>query len=71
MLSNTTRAQWEDALFGNAYKGANGFDRCKYGVLNMLRDINGVKCCSTYGRSYKKERILIKFIFYCILYSRK
>merc|ERR550525_1996508 len=44
---------WEDELFGGAYRGANAFDRCKYGVLNVTNDPQGVRCCApVYGSSY-------------------
>merc|ERR550525_1317148 len=44
---------WEDELFGGAYRGANAFDRCKYGVLNVTNDPQGVRVCApVYGSSY-------------------
>jgi len=48
-----TRKEWEDDLFGTAYRGAEAFDRCKYGVLNTTNDPQGVRCCAhAYGSSY-------------------
>lgn len=51
-LSTSTRSRWEKALFGGHYDDANGFDRCKYGVLNVMNDYRGVIKCAQYGDSY-------------------
>eukprot|EP01094_Clydonella_sp_ATCC50884_P024843 TRINITY_DN634_c0_g1_i1.p1 TRINITY_DN634_c0_g1~~TRINITY_DN634_c0_g1_i1.p1 ORF type:complete len:704 (-),score=224.31 TRINITY_DN634_c0_g1_i1:491-2602(-) len=51
-LNQGIRKQWEDRLFNNIYKDSDGFERCKYGVLNVINDPNGVQCCSQYGDSY-------------------
>jgi len=51
-LSGSTRQGWERNLFGDAYDGAAGFDRPKYGVLNMMNDHRGVRRASQYGESY-------------------
>jgi len=51
-LSHSTRERWEMDLFGDAYNGARPVDRCKYGVLNVTHDPQGIRCCSQYGTSY-------------------
>jgi len=51
-LSHSTRERWETDLFGDAYTGAHPVDRCKYGVLNVTNDPQGIRCCSQYGTSY-------------------
>lgn len=51
-LNHSIRKQWEDRLFNNIYKNSDGFERVKYGVLNVINDPNGVQCCSQYGDSY-------------------
>jgi len=51
-LSHSTRERWEQHLFGYAYDGACPADRCKYGVLNVTHDPQGVRCCAQYGTSY-------------------
>lgn len=51
-LSHPSRVQWEDALFGKVYHSSNGRDRVKYGVLNIVKDTHGIKCCAAYGRSF-------------------
>merc|ERR1712113_507041 len=48
-----SRMEWEDKLFSKAYRGAAAFDRCKYGVLNVTNDPQGVRrCAPVYGTSY-------------------
>jgi len=48
-----SRLDWEASLFGGAYATAHSFDRCKYGVLNVTNDPQGVRCCvPVYGSSY-------------------
>lgn len=48
-----SRKDWEGELFGKAYRGVEAFDRCKYGVLNVTNDPQGVRCCApVYGSSY-------------------
>lgn len=48
-----SRMEWEARLFGRAYEKAVPFDRCKYGVLNVTNDPQGVRCCAPiYGSSY-------------------
>merc|ERR1712217_584624 len=45
--------EWEDRLFNNAYRSAAPFDRCKYVVLNVTWDPQGVRrCAPVYGSSY-------------------
>lgn len=51
-LSSSTRQGWERNLFGEAYNDASGFERPKYGVLNMMNDHRGVMRASQYGESY-------------------
>lgn len=51
-LSTTSRTQWEQDLFGDAYCDASPFQRCKYGVLNVTNDPHGVRACRQYGTSY-------------------
>lgn len=64
-LSRTTREGWENRLFNNIYSvGCPDFDRVKYGVLNIVNDPQGVKCCYGYGNSYlvlKKVRLRTSF----------
>merc|ERR1712217_937015 len=48
-LCKDQRTTWENELFGNAYKNATPFDRCKYGVLNVTRDPLGVQEARGYG----------------------
>ncbi len=48
-----TRRRWEHCLFGGAYDTARPFERCKYGVLNVSNDPQGVsKCSQQYGSSF-------------------
>lgn len=49
---NNTRKGWERELFGGAYDDAKGFDRCKYGALNVMNDYRGVVKARQYGDSY-------------------
>jgi len=51
-LNESIRKEWENRLFNNIYNKSKPFDRVKYGVLNVINDPNGVKCCSGYGDSY-------------------
>ena len=46
------RSRWEDNIFNNIYRDVKPIDRVKYGVLNIVGDINGVKSCKQYGDSY-------------------
>lgn len=52
LLKPEVRERWERDLFGGSYDGAQGFDRCKYGVLNAMNDYRGVVKCAQYGDSY-------------------
>eukprot|EP00930_Biecheleria_cincta_P039545 TRINITY_DN27178_c0_g1_i1.p1 TRINITY_DN27178_c0_g1~~TRINITY_DN27178_c0_g1_i1.p1 ORF type:complete len:1835 (-),score=290.54 TRINITY_DN27178_c0_g1_i1:77-5581(-) len=49
---NLTRTGWETELFGGAYDNAKGFDRVKYGALNVMNDYRGVVKANQYGDSY-------------------
>ncbi|KAH3763641.1 Calcium-dependent protein kinase 15 [Pelomyxa schiedti] len=50
---HSRRMEWEDRIFNRTYPhDCPGFDRPKYGVLNMVNDLNGVRCCSSYGDSF-------------------
>jgi len=65
-LSSTSRIDWENRLFNKIYGqvATNGFERVKYGVLNIVSDPMGVRCCSGYGDSYlvlKKVRLRTTF----------
>jgi len=65
-LSSTSRIDWENRLFNKIYGQitTNGFERVKYGVLNIVSDPMGVRCCSGYGDSYmvlKKVRLRTTF----------
>jgi hypothetical protein len=51
-LSRPTRVGWEDKCFNSIYHDSSDFDRCKYGVLNIVNDPEGVKNCYGYGDSY-------------------
>jgi hypothetical protein len=51
-LSHETRNRWEAALFNTAYIDAPPEQRCKYGVLNVTNDPQGIRRCSSYGTSY-------------------
>jgi len=51
-LSTSSRTRWEEDLFGDAYHDATSFERCKYGVLNVTNDPQGVRACSQYGLCY-------------------
>ncbi|KAJ4456969.1 putative radical SAM protein [Paratrimastix pyriformis] len=45
--------KWEKRIFGGAYPPeCPPFDRCKYGVLNVLSDPAGVASCRQYGDCY-------------------
>eukprot|EP01114_Cavostelium_apophysatum_P017778 TRINITY_DN5357_c0_g1_i3.p1 TRINITY_DN5357_c0_g1~~TRINITY_DN5357_c0_g1_i3.p1 ORF type:complete len:465 (-),score=89.24 TRINITY_DN5357_c0_g1_i3:34-1254(-) len=63
-LDKIVRTTWEDRLFQSSYSKATPFERCKYGVLNIVKDPNGVACCNNYGDSYltlKKVRLRTSF----------
>eukprot|EP00927_Polykrikos_kofoidii_P035530 TRINITY_DN3009_c0_g1_i1.p1 TRINITY_DN3009_c0_g1~~TRINITY_DN3009_c0_g1_i1.p1 ORF type:complete len:694 (-),score=106.10 TRINITY_DN3009_c0_g1_i1:139-2220(-) len=51
-ICTSTRSRWEKALFGGNYDSASPFNRCKYGVLNVMNDYRGVVKCAQYGDSY-------------------
>jgi len=52
LLKPAVREKWERDLFGGTYEHAKGFDRCKYGVQNVMNDYRGVVKCAQYGDSY-------------------
>lgn len=52
ILNYPRRIGWERDLFGGAYDGAEGHERPKYGVLDVMNDYRGVLNCQHYGRSY-------------------
>eukprot|EP00411_Alexandrium_monilatum_P066956 CAMPEP_0175588774 /NCGR_PEP_ID=MMETSP0096-20121207/51465_1 /TAXON_ID=311494 /ORGANISM="Alexandrium monilatum, Strain CCMP3105" /LENGTH=675 /DNA_ID=CAMNT_0016892767 /DNA_START=35 /DNA_END=2061 /DNA_ORIENTATION=+ len=52
LLKPEVRTKWERDLFGGCYDKAKGFDRCKYGVQNVMNDYRGVVRCAQYGDSY-------------------
>jgi hypothetical protein len=52
LLKPAVREKWERDLFSGKYDGAQGKDRCKYGVQNVMNDYRGVVKCSQYGDSY-------------------
>ena len=43
---------WEATFCFFFAKQREGFDRCKYGVLNAMNDHRGVVKCAQYGDSY-------------------
>ena len=58
------RKTWENNIFNNIYDKAEGRDRVKYGVLNIVGDIRGVKNCKQYGDSFfilRKVRLRTSF----------
>ncbi len=65
-LNHEVRRGWERRLFDGAYddKSVTGFDRAKYGVLNIVNDPNGISSCVYYGDSFfilKKVRLRTSF----------
>lgn len=52
LLNTDVRKKWERDLFQSKYDSANGFDRPKYGVQNVMNDYRGVVKCAQYGDSY-------------------
>mmetsp|Transcript_37901 Transcript_37901/g.105462 ORF Transcript_37901/g.105462 Transcript_37901/m.105462 type:complete len:670 (-) Transcript_37901:70-2079(-) len=52
LLKPEVRTKWEKDLFGGCYDKAKAFDRCKYGVQNVMNDYRGVVKCAQYGDSY-------------------
>ncbi|GAB5371465.1 hypothetical protein AAMO2058_001582300 [Amorphochlora amoebiformis] len=46
------RTKWEKRLFEGLYDGSSAFDRVKYGVCNIVQDIEGIRSCHGYGKSY-------------------
>jgi len=65
-LSSSARTSWEDSLFNRIYHSASGFERVKYGVLNIVNDPQGVLSCRGYGDSYlwlKNETVRLRTSF--------
>merc|ERR1719443_2362553 len=52
LLNTKVREKWEKDLFGGKYDGAQGKNRPKYGVQNVMNDYRGVVKCKQYGQSY-------------------
>jgi len=52
----TARKSWEDRMFHKIYQTARPDERVKYGVLNIVGDIKGVKACYHYGDSFLSLR---------------
>jgi len=54
LLKPAVRKKWESDLFTGAYDTPDvlDFDRCKYGVINVMNDYRGVVRCLQYGDSY-------------------
>lgn len=48
-LSATARDTWEANMFNNIYATSTGFEKVKYGTLNILNDPNGIKNAYGYG----------------------
>ena len=49
-LNHSKRKSWEKSAFRRAHN-SSAFDRCKYGVLNIVHDLHGIRKCKQYGRS--------------------
>lgn len=66
-LSPPTRIIWENNLFNNIYQNTSGFDKVKYGVLNLTNDPRGVNSAYGYGDSYlvlkDENKYRITFVF--------
>mmetsp|Transcript_490 Transcript_490/g.1093 ORF Transcript_490/g.1093 Transcript_490/m.1093 type:complete len:496 (-) Transcript_490:80-1567(-) len=52
LLKPEVRVKWERDLFSGRYDSALPFERCKYGVQNVMNDYRGVVKCAQYGDSY-------------------
>lgn len=52
LLKPAVREKWERDLFAGHYDNAQGKDRPKYGVQNVMNDFRGVVRCAQYGDSY-------------------
>eukprot|EP00927_Polykrikos_kofoidii_P027710 TRINITY_DN24286_c0_g1_i2.p1 TRINITY_DN24286_c0_g1~~TRINITY_DN24286_c0_g1_i2.p1 ORF type:complete len:633 (+),score=109.24 TRINITY_DN24286_c0_g1_i2:119-2017(+) len=52
LLKPEVRKTWERDLFGGMYDKAEGHERPKYGVQNVMNDYRGVIKCKQYGDSY-------------------
>lgn len=51
-LSHELRLKWEKTLFNGIYDKSKGYEKVKYGVLNITNNPEGTKSCYTYGDSY-------------------
>lgn len=51
-LSHSARTEWENRMFNGIYDSSPGFERVKYGVLNVVSDPEGVSACKGYGTSF-------------------
>lgn len=60
ILDHYERRKWENNLFGYAYDKSSGFERVKYGTLNLTNNPNGVPSASNYGNSYFKLKNKVK-----------
>eukprot|EP01059_Diplonema_ambulator_P019901 TRINITY_DN33581_c0_g1_i1.p1 TRINITY_DN33581_c0_g1~~TRINITY_DN33581_c0_g1_i1.p1 ORF type:complete len:381 (+),score=82.91 TRINITY_DN33581_c0_g1_i1:37-1179(+) len=66
-LDHTTRKGWEARLFNNIYdeNSVRGFQRPKYGCLNVVKDPFGIAPATQYGDSYlelKAVRLRCSFV---------
>lgn len=50
--SRVNRIKWEGYLFDERYSFAEDEERIKYGVMNFVNDVKGIKSCSGYGSSF-------------------
>jgi hypothetical protein len=66
-LSKEFRIIWEDNLFNKIYHDSIGFDRVKYGTLNLTSSPGGVQSAYGYGDSYliinSNNKPRITFVF--------
>lgn len=51
-VKSNSRSQWESNLFNKEYDNAEGYERVKYGALNILNEPNGISQCKYYGDSF-------------------
>ena len=59
-LSKESRTIWEQNLFGKMYDNCQGYERVKYGVLNILDQPMGVLTAYGYGDSYLELKTKVK-----------
>lgn len=60
VLSKESRMEWEKNLFGKMYDDCQGYERVKYGVLNILSQSEGVVSAYSYGDSYLELKNKVK-----------